>query len=79
MLFAIELYVFSIGTIRISIHIEHVPKSICISNILQIELVPKQPVKLVGILVIKLAIPPNIVKTTITGNFLPPRGWRNDC
>jgi hypothetical protein len=60
-MFAIELDLFSIGTITIPTHIEHVPKLVYIPYIVIIEPIPKQPIKPVGVLAIKLAIPPNIV------------------
>jgi hypothetical protein len=61
-MFATKLDLFSIGTIIVPTHIEHVPTTNYIPNIVTIELVLKQLVKLVGILDVKLTITPNIVK-----------------
>jgi hypothetical protein len=61
-MFAIELDLFSIGTITISIYTKHVPKSICILDIVIAKLVPKQHVKPIGVLLIKVCIPPNTIK-----------------
>jgi hypothetical protein len=68
-MFAIELDLFSIGTMIIPTHIEHVPKPIYIPYIVIIEPIPKQLVKLVGVLVVKLAIPPNIVQQHLHETF----------
>jgi hypothetical protein len=76
-MFTTELYLFSIGTIVVPIHIKHVPKLVCIPNIGIIEPVQKQPVRTVGVLVVKLAIPFDIVKQHIR-NILPCKGWRDD-
>jgi hypothetical protein len=61
-MFATKLDLFSIGTIIVPTHIEPVPTTNYIPNIVTIELVLKQLVKLVGILDVKLTITPNIVK-----------------
>jgi hypothetical protein len=77
-MFVIALEMFSIGTITILTHTKHVPKSICIPNIFITELVPKQLVKLVGISIIKLIIPLDIVKQHLPKTFFPSKGWRDD-
>jgi hypothetical protein len=56
-MFTIKLYLFSIGTITIPIHIVHVLKPIYILDIGIVDLMPKQLVNMVGILTIKLTIP----------------------
>jgi len=63
-LFAIELDLFSIKTIAIPTHIKLVPKPICILYIGIKELIQKQLVKMIGVLTVKLAIPPNTVNNT---------------
>ncbi len=61
-MFATKLDLFSIGTIIVPTHIEPVPTTNYIPNTITIKSVLKQLVKLVGILDVKLTIPPNIVK-----------------
>jgi hypothetical protein len=53
---------FSIRTIAIPIHIEHVPKPVCIPNIIMAKPILKQLIVPIDVLVVKLAIPPDIVK-----------------
>jgi hypothetical protein len=61
-MFATKLNLFSFGTIVILIHIEHVLQPIYIPNIVIAEQVPKHPVQIVGVLVVKLVTPLDIVK-----------------
>jgi hypothetical protein len=68
-MFAIELDLFSIGTMTIPTHIKHVAKPIYIPYIVIIELIPKQFVKSIGVLVVKLVMPPNIVQQHLPKTF----------
>jgi hypothetical protein len=77
-MFATKLDLFSIWTIEIPTHIELVSKPIHIPNLIIADLVPKQPIELVCVLVINLAIPPRQYKTTLIWNFLPSKSWRHD-
>jgi hypothetical protein len=63
-MFAIEVDLFSIETIAVPTHTKLVPKPVCILYIGIKELIQKQLVKTVGVLTIKLAIPPNTVNNT---------------
>jgi hypothetical protein len=63
-MFAIKLDLFSIGTIIIPTHIELVFKLAYIPNLSISKLVPKQPIEPICVLIINLAIPPNIVTPT---------------
>jgi hypothetical protein len=67
-MFAMKLYMFSIGTITIPTHIEPIPKPVNIPDIGITKLVQKL-VKTLGVLVIKLTIPPNIVKQHLPETF----------
>jgi hypothetical protein len=71
-MFAIKLYLFSIGTITLPIHTELVPKPIFILDIIMAELVLKQPMTPVDVLTMKLTIPPNIVKQHLLETFFHP-------
>ncbi len=51
-----------IGTITTPIHIKLIPKLICIPNIVMVEPILKQTIKSIGVLVVKLVIPLDIVK-----------------
>jgi hypothetical protein len=64
---------FSIGTITIPTHTKHVPKSVHIPNIVIVGLVPKQLVKPIGVLAIKLVIPPYTIKQHLLENFFHPK------
>jgi hypothetical protein len=68
-MFTIELNLFSIGTIVVSTHIEHVPYPVYIPDIGITESVKKEPVKMVGVLVVKLVIPLDIVKQHLLESF----------
>jgi hypothetical protein len=68
-MFATKLDMFSIGTITIPIHNEPIPIIDCVLNIVTIKLVLKQLVKSIDLLVVKLAIPPNIVKYHLLETF----------
>jgi hypothetical protein len=68
-MFATKLYLFSVGPITIPTNTKLVPKHAYIPNIVIIELVPKQYVKPIGVLVVKLIIPPNIVKQHLLETF----------
>jgi hypothetical protein len=57
---------FPIRTIIVPTHIKHVPKLICILDIVMAKLVLKQHVKPVDVLAVKLAIQPDTIKTTLT-------------
>jgi hypothetical protein len=61
-MFVTKLELFSIGTIKIPIHIESIFKPICILNHNIAKLVPKPHVEPRCVLAINLVIPPNIVK-----------------
>jgi hypothetical protein len=61
-MFATELDMFSLGTITILIHTKLVPKLVYIPDIVIVGPIPKHQVKLVGVLAVKLAIPPDIIK-----------------
>jgi len=61
-MFAIELNMFSIGTIVVPTHTKPIPKPVYIPDIGRAEPIQKQHVKMVGVLVIKLAIPSNTIK-----------------
>jgi len=61
-MFATKLDMFSIGTMTIPIHNEPIPIIDCVPNIVTIKLVLKQLVQSIDLLVVKLVIPPNIVK-----------------
>ncbi len=68
-MFAIELYMFSIGTISVCTHTKPIHTIECIPHIVTIELVLKQPIKPVGVLAMKLTIPPNIIKQHLPETF----------
>lgn len=61
-MFITKLYLFLVGTIDIPIHTKLITKPIFIPNLSIVELVIKQRVELVRVLVINLVIPPNIIK-----------------
>jgi hypothetical protein len=61
-MFAIELVMFSIGTIVVPTHIEFVLKPVCIPNIIMVEPILKQHVIPIDVLAMKLCIPSDIVK-----------------
>jgi hypothetical protein len=61
-MFAIELYLFSIGTIAVLTHIEPIPTTNYIPNTIITKFVIKKPTKSIGVLAMKLVIPPNIIK-----------------
>jgi hypothetical protein len=68
-MFAIELYLFLIGTIAVPTHTEPIPTTNYIPNTIIAELIIKQPIKSVGVLTMKLTIPPNIVKQHLLETF----------
>jgi hypothetical protein len=68
-MFATKLNLFSIGTIVVPTHIEPIPKPIYIPNVIEAKLVLKQPITLVYVLVVKLAIPHDIVKQHLLETF----------
>jgi hypothetical protein len=67
-MFTIEVDLFSIRTITIPTHTEHVPKPTCMPNIGIVESVQKH-VKMVGVLVVKLAIPFYTIKQHLLETF----------
>jgi hypothetical protein len=73
-MFATKLDMFSIGTIIVPTHIKPIPKSICIPR-----LVPKQLVKPIGVLAIKLTIPPYTIKQHLLETFFHLEVGRDDC
>jgi hypothetical protein len=64
---------FSIGTIKIPIHTELVFKLIHITNFNISKLIPKQLVEPICVLVVNLAIPPNIIKQHLSETFFHPK------
>jgi hypothetical protein len=68
-MFAIKLDLFSIGTIVVPTHVEPVSKIIYIQDLNIAKLVPKQPIQLICVLVVTLAIPPNIIKQHLLETF----------
>jgi hypothetical protein len=72
-MFAIELDMFSIGTIKVPIHIELVSKPICIPNLSIAKPFPKQLIEPVCVLDVNLVIPPNIVKHHLLETFFHPK------
>jgi hypothetical protein len=68
-MFAIELNMFSIGTIVVPTHIELVLKSTFLPNFSIAKPVPKQLVEPICVLVINLTIPPNIIKQCLLEIF----------
>jgi len=68
-MFAIELDMFSIGTIIILIHTEPILKLVHVPNIVMLKQILKQPVKLISVLGVKLTIPPNIIKQHLPETF----------
>jgi hypothetical protein len=68
-MFVTELNMFPIGTIVVPTHIKHVPKLVCILDIVMVELVLKQHVKLIDVLAMKLTIQPNTIKQHLFETF----------
>jgi len=71
-MFVIELHLFSIGTIIIPTHIEHIPKPICLLYIIMAKLILNQPIILANVLAMKLVVPPNIAKQHSLETFFHP-------
>jgi hypothetical protein len=59
----------SIGTIAIPTHTKLVSKVACILDLNTIEPIPKQLVEPICVLVVNLAIPPNIIKQHLLKTF----------
>jgi hypothetical protein len=72
-MFATKLDMFSIGIIAVPTHIEHVVKPVCLLDIGIAKPIQKQFVKMLGVLVIRLVIPPNIVKQHLPETFFRPK------
>ncbi len=72
MIFATKLDLFSIGTTTIPTHIEPIPKPVYIPNIIMGEPIIKQIIVQVNVLVMKLIVPPNIVKQNLFKFFFHP-------
>ncbi len=68
-MFAIELNMFSIGTIVVPTHTELVLKSTILPDFSITKPVPKQLVESICVLVINLTIPPNIIKQCLLEIF----------
>jgi hypothetical protein len=68
-MFAKKLYLFSMGTITIPIHIKHVPTPIYIPDLGIVEPIQNQLIKLIDVLVGKLIIPPNTIKQHLLKTF----------
>jgi hypothetical protein len=64
---------FSIGTIKVPIHTELVFKLVHITDFNIAKLIPKQPVELICVLVVNLAIPLNIIKQYLSKTFFHPK------
>jgi hypothetical protein len=71
-MFTTKVDLFSIGTIEVATHTELISKSIHILNLSIIDLIPKQHVELVCVLIINLIIPPNIIKQHLPETFFHP-------
>ncbi len=71
-MFAIELNMFSIGTITIPIHIKHVHKLVCILDIIMAEQIIKQLIVPIDVLVVEFIIPHDIVKQHLLKTFFHP-------
>jgi hypothetical protein len=72
-MFAIELDLFSIGTIIIPIHTELVSKLAYIPNLSISKSIPKQHVERVYVLVINLAIPFDTINQRLPKTFFHPK------
>jgi hypothetical protein len=73
-MFATKLELFSIGTIEVPIHTELISKPVHIPNHSMVDLIPKQFVELVCVLIINLIIPPDIIKQLLENFFHPKVG-----
>jgi hypothetical protein len=71
-MFAIELNMFSTRTIGIPTHTKHVPKMVCIPDIIMAKPILKQPVVPIDVLAVKLVIPLDIVKQHLPKTFFHP-------
>jgi hypothetical protein len=72
-MFAIELDMFSIGTIKVPIYIKPVFKLVCIPNLSIEKSFPKQLAEPMCVLNVNLAIPPDIVKHHLLETFFHPK------
>jgi hypothetical protein len=72
-MFATELDMFSIRTITIPTHTKHVPKLVYIPDIIMAEPILKQHVVAIDVLVVKLAVPLDIVKQHLSKVFFHPK------
>jgi hypothetical protein len=72
-MFVIKLHLFSIGTIIVPTHIEHIPKPICLLDIIMAKPILNQPIILVNVLAMKLVVPPNIAKQHSPETFFHPK------
>jgi hypothetical protein len=68
-MFATKLDLFSIENIIVPTHAESNFKTICILNLSIVELVPKQPIESICVLVVNLTIPPNTSKQHLLKTF----------
>jgi hypothetical protein len=71
-MFATKLDLFLIGTIIVPTHIEHVPKPICIQNIIMAKPILKHVIP-INVLAMKLVLPLDIVKQHLTKIFFHPK------
>jgi hypothetical protein len=62
-----------IETIVVPTHTEPIPKPACILDIGTTKPVQKQPVKTIGILAVKLAMPLDIIKQHLLETFFHPK------
>jgi hypothetical protein len=69
---ATELDLFSIGIIAVPTHTKHVPKQVCILDIIMVEPILKQHVVPIDLLAVKLTIPTNIIKQHLLEIFFHP-------
>jgi len=72
-MFATKLDLFSIRIITIPIHTEHVFKPVSVPNIIMAKPILKQHVVPTYVLIVKLIIPPNIIKQYILEIFFHPQ------
>jgi len=64
---------FSIGTIAVPTHIELLPKLAYTLGFSITQLVPKQHVELICVLVVNLTIPPDTIQQHLPETFLHPK------
>jgi hypothetical protein len=72
-MFTTKFDLFSIGTIEVPTNTKLVLKLVHILDLIIVESVPKQHVELVCVLVVNLAIPPNIAKQHLLKTFFHPK------